>query len=146
MIVFGGIAQLGGVLFIDELLDWLPDSENVPDQIQCSRCNAILDAMENEQLMGHAGLMGRYLDTVLTELAIKFSAVSNTRSRGLRGAFDLPSAKERDALIRACLEEYLILLPSGVRSVSLRPTLDVRPDAIGRGIAQLEAALKRVYG
>ena len=146
MIVFGGIAQLGGVLFTDELLDWLPDSENVPDQMQWSHCNAILDAMENEQLMGHAGLMGRYLDTVLTELAIKFSAVSNTRSRGLRGAFDLPSAKERDALIRACLEEYLILLPSGVRSVSLRPTLDVRPDAIGRGIAQLEAALKRVYG
>ncbi|MBT6176936.1 MAG: aminotransferase class III-fold pyridoxal phosphate-dependent enzyme [Deltaproteobacteria bacterium] len=146
MIIFGGIAELGGVLLAQELLELLPDSESVPDQMQWSRCNAILDAMENEQLMGHAGLMGRYLDTILTELAIKFPAVSNARSRGLRGAFDLPSAGERDALIRACLEEYLILLPSGVRSVSLRPTLDVRPDAIGRGIAQLEAALIRVYG
>jgi L-lysine 6-transaminase len=146
LIVFGGIAELGGVLLTEELLDWLPDSDNVPDQMQWSRCNAILDAMENEQLMGHADLMGRYLDTVLTELAVKFPAVSNARSRGLRGAFDLPSIDERDALIRACLEEYLILLPSGVRSVSLRPTLDVRPDAIGRGIAQLEAALIRVYG
>lgn len=146
MIIFGGIAELGGVLLAQELLELLPDSESVPDQMQWSRCNAILDAMENEQLMGHAGLMGRYLDSVLTELAIKFPAVSNARSRGLRGAFDLPSAGERDALIRACLEEYLILLPSGVRSVSLRPTLDVRPDAIGRGIAQLEAALIRVYG
>ena len=77
---------------------------------------------------------------------MKFPAVSNPRARGLRGAFDLPSAAERDALIEACLKEYLILLPSGVRSVSLRPTLDVRPDAIGRGIAQLEAALRRVYG
>jgi|MDSW01.2.fsa_nt_gb L-lysine 6-transaminase len=146
MIVFGGIAELGGVLIAEDLMGWVGQPPKLPEQGQLNRCNAVLDAMENEKLIGHAGLMGRYLDTVLTELVMKYSALSNPRARGLRGAFDLPSADERDALIEACLKEYLILLPSGVRSVSLRPTLDVRPDAIGRGIAQLEAALKRVYG
>lgn len=146
MIVFGGIAELGGVLISEDLMEWVGEPLKLPEKGQLNRCNAVLDAMENEQLIGHAGLMGRYLDTVLTELVMKYSALSNPRARGLRGAFDLPSVDERDALIQACLKEYLILLPSGVRSVSLRPTLDVRPDSIGRGIAQLEAALKRVYG
>ena len=146
MIVFGGIAELGGVLVDEHLMKWVGQTYPLPTEGQLQRCNAVLDAMENEKLLGHAGLMGRYLDTVLTELVMKFPAVSNPRVRGLRAAFDLPTAAERDALIEACLEEYLILLPSGVRSVSLRPTLDVRPDAIGRGIAQLEAALRRVYG
>lgn len=146
IIVFGGIAQLGGVLLREDLIPLLETVAEPPAAAQIARCNAILDAMEEEELVGHAGLMGRYLDHVLTELSMKFPAVSNTRARGLRAAFDLPSCAERDALTQACIEEHLLVLPSGVRSISLRPTLDVRPDAIGRGIAQLEAALRRVYG
>ena len=65
MIVFGGIAELGGVLLVEQLDDWVREPTQLPEEGQLNRCNSVLDAMVNEKLIGHAGLMGKYLDTVL---------------------------------------------------------------------------------
>lgn len=116
---------------------------NLVDMVRCER---VMEIIQAENLLDNAVIMGGYLQRVLHDLAASHSQITAVRGRGLFAAFDMPNTSERDALIRACFAEELLILPCGERSVRMRPALDIGADAIGRAAAQLEAGLRRTYG
>lgn len=109
------------------------------------RCSAVIDIIQEDDLIGNARLMGTYLLKVLGDLAAQYEVMTNVRGRGLWAAFDVPSGAQRDELIQACFTERLLVMGCGEQSVRLRPALDISADAVGRCAAQLEVALKRVF-
>jgi len=110
------------------------------------RADQMIDVIVEDDLLTHTRRMGEYLVKVLHDLSLTHPEMTAVRGRGALAAFDLPSAAERDRLVGACFEEQLLVVPGGTRSVRLRPSLDVHPDAIGRCAAQLESAIRRAYG
>ena len=85
---------------------------------------------------------GRYLRDRLDELADEFPAlVLDVRGRGLMCAFSLPTAAQRDELIRLLWRRGVILLPSGTDSVRFRPALTVSRDEIDEAVAGVRGAL-----
>ena len=152
LMIFGGRSGVGGVAATARLDEVEPGhfhrtcgdcgtfEGNVVDMIRATR---VIELIEAEGLLDNARVMGGYLLRLLEELADSHEAMSAVRGRGLCVAFNLPTGEDRDRLIQCALKEDLLLLPGGERAVRLRPTLDVNADAIARGVAQLEAALRR---
>ena len=106
------------------------------------RSRRILEVIEADGLMEHAAEMGRYLLDRLAELAFEFpDVVRDVRGRGLMCAFSLPSAGQRDELIRKLWDKRVIMLASGPDSVRFRPALTVTHKDIDTAIEAVRAAL-----
>jgi L-lysine 6-transaminase len=67
--------------------------------------------------------------------------VLDVRGRGLMCAFSLPSARQRDELIRRLWERRVIMLGSGADSIRFRPALTVSRDEIDTAVAAVRNAL-----
>ena len=81
------------------------------------RSRRILEVIEADGLMVRAAKAGRYLLDRLEELAVEFPGlVLDVRGRGLMCAFSLPSAAQRDELIRRLWDRRVIMLASGADS------------------------------
>ncbi len=109
------------------------------------RCTAIIEVIENERLLDNVQARGQELLAGLQRFATRFEQVSNPRGRGLMCALDVPDAGTRNAIIKRCFEDKMIVLPCGPRSIRFRPTLAVSPEAIAEGLSRLESALKAQF-
>lgn len=113
---------------------------NLVDMIRCSR---YLKIIHEEKLVERAAETGYYLQQKLHDLEKRYPELTgNARGRGLMCAFDLPDPKRRDALIKTCYKNRLLILPSGPRSVRFRPPLNVSREEIDRGIEIITRSLK----
>lgn len=153
IVVFGKKTQVCGFAATSRI-DEIDSVFKVPSRISSTfegslvdmvRCQRIIEIIEEEDLLDNVASMGSYLLKLLHELAEGHRSLSNVRGRGLWAAMDLPTPDERDRLVQACFEEELLILPCGTHSVRVRPALDIEADALGRGVAQLEAGLRRAY-
>ncbi|WP_422749128.1 L-lysine 6-transaminase [Mycobacterium sp. WMMD1722] len=151
IVAFGKKTQVCGVMAgrrVDEIADnvftvssrinstW---GGNLTDMVRARR---ILEVIEADQLMTRAQEMGAYLLDRLDELAAEFPAtVLDVRGRGLMCAFSLPSAAERDTVIRRLWERHVIMLASGAESVRFRPALTVSRDEIDAAVAAVRDVL-----
>ncbi|MBN1961293.1 MAG: L-lysine 6-transaminase [Deltaproteobacteria bacterium] len=115
------------------------------NSIDVVRCERLIKIIQEEHLLDNAINIGKYLHKLLSNLATESTRLSNVRSCGLLAAFDLKTKGERDQLLKACFKEELLLIPCQERSVRMRCALDIKADAIGRAVAQLEAALYRAF-
>ena len=70
--------------------------------------------------------------------------VSNPRGRGLFAAFDVNRIEDRTPIRNKCLQNGLILLPSGERSIRFRPPLNVSRDEISEGLDIIRRTLKEI--
>jgi L-lysine 6-transaminase len=112
---------------------------NLVDMVRARR---ILEVIESNRLMDHAAQAGRYLRDRLEELAIEFPGqVLDVRGRGLMCAFSLPSAAQRDELIRRLWDRRVVMLASGPDSVRFRPALTVSYRDIDAAVAAVRSAL-----
>jgi L-lysine 6-transaminase len=150
-VAFGKKTQVCGVMAgrrVDEVADnvfavssrinstW---AGNLVDMVRSRR---ILEVIESDRLMDHAAEAGRYLRDRLEELAAQFPGqVLDVRGRGLMCAFSLPSATQRDELIRRLWDRHVIMLASGPDSVRFRPALTVSQRDIDAAVAAVRAAL-----
>lgn len=101
---------------------------NLVDMVRSRR---ILEVIESEGLLGNATAMGDHLLSQLRLLATEFPhAVLDPQGRGLMCAFSMPTAADRDELIRRLWDRRVIMLPSGSTSVRFRPALTVTRDEI----------------
>ena len=116
---------------------------NLVDMVRSER---VIEIIVEDKLLDNAVTIGKYLLKLLREQATQRAEVANVRGRGLWAAFDLPTTDDRDRLIKACFDEELLVIPCGLRSIRLRPALDIGADAVGRAVAQLEAAIRRAFG
>jgi L-lysine 6-transaminase len=114
---------------------------NIVDMVRFDR---ILEIMEEDELVDHAGTVGRHLQDRLHELAHEFPAVTNPRGKGLMCAFDLPSTEVRDRVKQQTYEEGAIVLGCGHRTIRFRTPLTIREDEVDEGVACLRRALETV--
>jgi len=112
---------------------------NLVDMVRSRR---ILEIIESDDLMVRAGKAGRYLIDRLEGLAAEFpGVVLDVRGRGLMCAFSLPTAAQRDELIRRLWDRRVIMLASGPTSVRFRPALTVSREEIVAAVAAVRDAL-----
>jgi L-lysine 6-transaminase len=153
IMAFGKKTQVCGIL-AGRKLDEVDDHVfQVPSRINSTwggnlvdmvRFDRILEIMEEDALVDHAGTVGQHLQDRLHELADAFPAMTNVRGRGLMCAFDLPSADYRDAVKAQTYEEGAIVLGCGHRSIRFRSPLTITEPDIDAGIACLRRALETV--
>jgi len=151
VVAFGKKTQVCGIMAgrrVDEVADnvfavasrlnstW---GGNLTDMVRARR---ILEVIEADELFGRAAEQGRYLRARLDELADEFPAlVLEPRGRGLMCAFNLPTAGERDELIRQLWHRGVIVLPAGPDGVRFRPALTVSRAEIDAAISAVRGAL-----
>lgn len=109
---------------------------NIVDMVRFTIINKII---QDEKLVDNAAEVGSYLLDKMKNLSL-----DNARGRGLMVAFDVKNSKKRNILVDILLEEGLLCLPCGEKSIRLRPHLtfskgdvDYAIDCIERGIKKL---------
>ncbi|MGV0852760.1 L-lysine 6-transaminase [Mycolicibacterium phlei] len=112
---------------------------NLVDMVRARR---VLEVIEADGLMANAAEAGRYLLDGLQALAAEFpGTVLDVRGRGLMCAFSLPSAEQRDELLRRLWQRHVIMLASGTDSVRFRPALTVSQSELDEALAAVRDAL-----
>lgn len=96
------------------------------------RFKLILEVIEKENLVKNAEEIGKHILKKMNNLIQEFPKLSNARGKGLLCAIDFQSKEERDAFISRTLENKLLILGCGERSIRFRPHLNVTTDDINR--------------
>ena len=106
------------------------------------RARRILEVVEADGLVPRAAALGRRLLALLRNLAEHHPGVSDPRGRGLMCAVSLESRELRDLVVeRLRVDERVLVLGCGTRSLRFRPALTVTGQELGAGVAALERVL-----
>ena len=116
---------------------------NIVDMVRFDR---ILEIMEEDALVAHAGRAGEHLQQRLHELQEAFPALTNPRGLGLMCAFDLPNSELRDRVTEETYEEGAIILGCGESSIRFRTPLTITKEEIDEGVDCIRRALHTVMG
>lgn len=148
LISFGKKTQVCGILANREKFDRVENhvfressrinstfGGNLVDMI---RFKLILEIIEKENLTTHAQAMGTYLQERLLNIASKKTTINNVRGQGLIVAFDLPDGETRDRFIKEALEQRMLILGCGDKSIRFRPHLNVRQEDLDKAIALVD--------
>ena len=115
------------------------------NHVDMVRFTIYLEIIEQEALVDNAKQNGEYLLTQLTNLQNEFSdLVSNARGKGLFCAFDLNDSESRDKLATMLMENKVIVLGSGKKSIRFRPHLNITKDDIDIGLEAIKSCLKNI--
>ncbi|GLW98700.1 L-lysine 6-transaminase [Microtetraspora sp. NBRC 16547] len=149
VVVFAKKVQVGGVM-AGRRVDLVPDNVfNVSGRINSTwggglvdmvRSRRMLEIIERDELIPRAAILGEKLLSGLQTLEAE-GLVTNARGRGLMCAFDVPDRADVIARLRDEGESGVLVLPSGERSVRLRPALSVQPDELEYGLDRLREIL-----
>lgn len=115
---------------------------NLCDMVRSTR---ILEIMKEDNILDYVNKIAPVLHKNLHALQNEFpELVSNVRYKGLMAAFCLPTPALRDKFIKACFDQNLLILPSGVQSVRLRPILTVTEEDLNDGYDRMKVALQKI--
>ena len=154
IISFGKKTQVCGI-FASERLDEVENNVfhessrlnstwggNLVDMV---RFTIYLEIIENENLVQNAYKVGEYLSTCLDTLQDNHrDLVSNSRNRGLFGAFDLSDSDTRDKVIDLITNEGVMMLGCGKNSIRFRPHLNITTSELDRGFEVIHTALSKL--
>ena len=154
IISFGKKTQVCGI-FASERLDEVENNVfhessrlnstwggNLVDMV---RFTIYLEIIENENLVQNAYKVGEYLSTCLDILQDNHrDLVSNSRNRGLFGAFDLSDSDTRDKVIDSITNEGVMMLGCGKNSIRFRPHLNITTSELDRGFEMIHTALSKL--
>ena len=154
IICFGKKLQVCG-LMAGERIDEVPDNVfRVSGRINSTWGGSLTDMVRGEQylrviaeenLVENAATVGRVLLQGLETLQSEYSGVvSQARGLGLMCAFDLSTPEIRDRVKNRCLENGLLVLPSGPQGIRFRPALNITTEEIEEGLTVLQRSLGEV--
>ncbi|WP_160070363.1 L-lysine 6-transaminase [Sphingobacterium bovisgrunnientis] len=142
IIAFGKKTQVCGILANREKIDRVEKNVfkessrinstfggNLVDMV---RFKLILEVIEKENLVAKAEKLGQYLLEKIEELLRENPNLSNPRGKGLLCAFDFDTVENRDAFLKRTLENKLLILGCGDKSVRFRPHLNVTIEDIDK--------------
>lgn len=151
ILAFGKKAQVCGIL-AGERIDEVEDNcFNVSSRINSTwggnlvdmvRFGRILNVIDEENLVENAAQVGEHLQEKLNELYDDFEHVQNPRGKGLFCAIDFPNGHVRDAIIKECFNNNLMILSCGEKTMRFRPPLTVTKDQIDEGIEIIRKSIK----
>ncbi len=155
ILAFGKKAQVCGILATDRVDDIETNCFHVSSRINSTwggnlvdmvRFDRILQIIEEEKLVENAAKTGKHLQKSLKELADEYEHITNPRGEGLFCAIDLPDSHARDAVIQDCLENKLMILGCGPKSIRFRPPLTISKDQLDEGLETLQKSYKSALG
>ena len=154
LISFGKKTQVCGVLSTGRIDDIEENVFRKPSRINSTwggnmvdmkRFGKILEIIEEEKLVSNCETMGMHLQSKLNELSLKHpDKVSNARGLGLFCAFDAKDAEMRNNITAKALENDLMILGCGQRSVRFRPPVNITADEIDTGIGILDKVISQL--
>jgi L-lysine 6-transaminase len=104
-----------------------------------------LEIIEEDRLVDNARVVGDHLLKGLVALQDELGGVmSNARGRGLMIAFDLPTPELRKKAHEKILENRLLLLTCGPRSIRFRPALNLSRIEADAGLDLVRKSLKEL--
>jgi L-lysine 6-transaminase len=113
---------------------------NLTDMVRGAR---MLEVIHEEGLVENARVVGAHLLAGLTAIEQELGGrMSNTRGRGLMIAFDMPDASQRDRAQTALIDNGLLVLRSGARSVRFRPPLSLSREEADQALEIVRRTLK----
>jgi L-lysine 6-transaminase len=113
--------------------------------IDMVRCSAILKIIEKESLIDNACERGKELLQGFENLQNEFPGIiSNSRGRGLMCAFDLQNGPKRDIFIRKLVEEKLLVVGCGEKSIRLRPHLVITQEEVQLILQKIKKVAKQI--
>jgi L-lysine 6-transaminase len=136
---------------VDESLGFAPGANrlnstfggNLTDMV---RTTQYLKIMDEENLLENTRIMGDYILNKLTEIGSKYpDSVDNIRGRGLMIAFDLATPKLRDEVYNKIIENGLLVLKCGRRSIRFRTHLDIDKRTANEGLEILEKSFSQLF-
>src|SRR6202012_5758234 len=108
---------------------------NLVDMVRASK---IMEIIEEDNLCDNAAQTGKYLQEQLLNIAAKYPVITNVRGKGLLTAFDFPNKATRDRFINSGLEDHVMFLGCGSKSIRFRPALIIEKNHIDEGLPILE--------
>ncbi|HET6568307.1 MAG TPA: L-lysine 6-transaminase [Rhodothermales bacterium] len=150
LMAFGKKTQVCGFLASRKLDEVQDHVFQVPSRINSTwggnlvdmvRFDRILEVIEEDRLVEHAGRVGGYLQDRLHELPRDFPVVTSVRGLGLMCAFDLPTPAERDQFLKTCFDKGLVILGCGPRSVRFRSPLTIAEKDVDAGLSIIRDVL-----
>jgi L-lysine 6-transaminase len=112
--------------------------------VDMARFTRILQIIEEERLVENARIQGDLLLAELQNIALEFpDVISNARGRGLMCAIDARDTLTRNQLLMAFLQEKLLMVACGEKSIRFRPHLVVTADEIRQGTGIIRGVLSR---
>jgi L-lysine 6-transaminase len=105
------------------------------------RSSKIMEIIEEDKLCDKAAQTGEYLQKGLQKLADKDNSITNVRGKGLFTAFDFPDKATRDKFINYGLQNNIMYLGCGEKTIRFRPALIIEDQHIDEGLAMIEKIL-----
>lgn len=153
IIAFAKKMQVGGILAGSRVDDIEDNVFNVSSRINSTwggnlvdmvRSTRILQVIEEDNLVDHAAEVGTYQHQKIEELQDNYELYSNARGKGLFCAIDLPDAETRDKVVNQCMENGLLILACGEKTIRFRPPLIVEEEHIDEAVDILGKSLAEV--
>ncbi|MGB9703025.1 MAG: L-lysine 6-transaminase [Candidatus Kapaibacteriota bacterium] len=152
--VFGKKMQVCGIISTNRV-DEVPDNVfhtssrinstwggNLVDMVRSTR---YLEIIQDENLLANVKLQGKVLYSEMRNLQGEFpEIINNIRHRGLFAAFDFVKPELRPKFLEKTMQNGLIILPCGEKSIRFRPALDVKADTILNGFEIIKHSLKEI--
>jgi len=154
LISFGKKTQVCGILSTDRIDEVEENVFRKPSRINSTwggnivdmfRFKRILEIIEEENLVKNAETTGKYLQDKIHELENKYPGkVSNGRGLGLFCAFDVKDTNMRNAIVKNAVDEGMLILGCGPKSIRFRPPLTVTPEKIDEGMNILDKLISKL--
>jgi L-lysine 6-transaminase len=112
---------------------------NLVDMVRFGR---ILEVIERDNLVENTKKAGDYLLTRLEVLSETCEYITNPRGMGLFCAIDLPGTHARDAVVKECIKNGLMILGCGPNTIRFRPPLTIETHQLDEGLHILEQAYR----
>ncbi len=151
---------LSGVLGKSGLMDQVPDGgiggTYVGNPLACAAAVAVMDVIEQEGLLERANELGERMGERFQDLMDQYDLVGDVRGLGSMQALELvtdremklPAAEETGQVIKAALEEGVILAKAGLHGNVIRMLIPLvlTDDELDDGLDRLERAIAKVAG
>jgi L-lysine 6-transaminase len=151
ILAFGKKAQVCGILASERIDDIDTNCFHVSSRINSTwggnlvdmvRFDRILEVIEKDNLVEHAAATGHYLQKRLADWASESEHLASPRGKGLFCAIDLPNTHARDAVIKECFKNRLMILGCGTKTIRFRPPLTIQKEQLDEGLHILNKSYK----
>lgn len=142
ILVFGKKSQICGLMANDKYSEAIKSQYRKlevtfdGDLIDAVRCGFIIDAIKNDSLLENVEAKSNILSSELS------SNFENYRSSGHLIAFDFQTKSKRDKFVSQAFSNFLLVNPTGEKSVRLRPNLAFNGNELDELISKITKSLK----
>ena len=147
MVLFGKKSQVSGLMCRSKF-NGIYDREHVnrlevtwnSDTLDMIRSKFIIKTFKKENILSNVEQKGREIKKLLENN----DTIKNIRGLGLILGFDLPDSRTRDRFVKSLYNKGMICNSTGIRSVRLRPSLNLCSEDLKYGCQLIAKALEEI--